>query len=48
MTPPIRVLLIENNPGDADLIRDTLDTSQCILEGRLVSCVAGVGRGLGQ
>jgi CheY-like chemotaxis protein len=26
MTRPIRVLLVEDNPGDADLIRDTLDS----------------------
>jgi CheY-like chemotaxis protein len=25
MTAPIRVLLVEDNPGDADLIRDTLE-----------------------
>ena len=25
MTRPIRVLLVEDNPGDADLIRDTLE-----------------------
>ena len=25
MTPPIRVLLVEDNPGDADLTRDTLE-----------------------
>jgi CheY-like chemotaxis protein len=27
MTRPIRVLLVEDNPGDADLIQDTLEAS---------------------
>jgi CheY-like chemotaxis protein len=32
MTRPIRVLLVEDNPGDADLIRDTLESSRSTLE----------------
>jgi len=28
MTRPIRVLLVEDNPGDADLIRDTLEAGK--------------------
>lgn len=32
MTRPIRVLLIEDNPGDADLTRETLEDSKLHLE----------------
>ncbi|HEY0193798.1 MAG TPA: response regulator, partial [Kofleriaceae bacterium] len=32
MTRPIRVLLVEDNPGDADLVRDTLDTGARAIE----------------
>jgi CheY-like chemotaxis protein len=32
MTRPIRVLLVEDNPGDADLIRDTLEDGAHKLE----------------
>jgi CheY-like chemotaxis protein len=32
MTRPIRVLLVEDNPGDADLIRDTLEAGRSTLE----------------
>jgi two-component system, chemotaxis family, response regulator Rcp1 len=31
MTRPIRVLLIEDNPGDVDLIRETLESSKLLL-----------------
>jgi len=32
MTSPIRVLLVEDNPGDAELMRDTLESSKLLLE----------------
>lgn len=32
MTRPIRVLLIEDNPGDADLTRETLEASKLRIE----------------
>jgi len=32
MTRPIRVLLVEDNPGDADLTRDTLESGALALE----------------
>jgi CheY-like chemotaxis protein len=32
MTQPIRVLLVEDNPGDADLTRDTLESGKLLLE----------------
>ena len=32
MTQPIRVLLVEDNPGDADLTRDTLESGKLVLE----------------
>ena len=32
MTTPIRVLLVEDNPGDAYLTRDTLEQSKILLE----------------
>lgn len=32
MTRPIRILLIEDNPGDADLTRETLEASKLHLE----------------
>lgn len=32
MTQPIRVLLVEDNPGDADLTRETLETSRLLLD----------------
>jgi CheY-like chemotaxis protein len=32
VTRPIRVLLVEDNPGDTDLIRDTLETRATALE----------------
>ncbi|MBV8665536.1 MAG: response regulator [Burkholderiaceae bacterium] len=32
MTEPIRVLLVEDNAGDADLIRETLETGEFHLE----------------
>jgi CheY-like chemotaxis protein len=31
MTTPIRVLLVEDNPGDADLTKDTLETGKVFL-----------------
>jgi two-component system, chemotaxis family, response regulator Rcp1 len=32
MTTPIRVLLVEDNPGDAQLTRDTLEQSKLLIE----------------
>jgi two-component system, chemotaxis family, response regulator Rcp1 len=32
MTTPIRVLLVEDNPGDAHLTRDTLEQSKLLIE----------------
>lgn len=32
MTQPIRLLLVEDNPGDADLTRDTLEDSKLLLD----------------
>jgi chemotaxis family two-component system response regulator Rcp1 len=32
MTSPIRVLLVEDNPGDADLTRETLEEGKLRLE----------------
>jgi CheY-like chemotaxis protein len=32
MTQPLRVLLVEDNPGDADLTRDTLESGKVSLE----------------
>jgi DNA-binding response OmpR family regulator len=32
VTRPIRILLVEDNPGDADLVRDTLETGSMQLE----------------
>ena len=32
MTEPIRILLIEDNPGDADLTRETLEESKLHVE----------------
>ena len=32
MTTPIRVLLVEDNPGDAHLTRDTLEQSKLLLQ----------------
>jgi two-component system, chemotaxis family, response regulator Rcp1 len=32
MTSPIRVLLVEDNPGDADLTKDTLESGKVLLE----------------
>ncbi|HTJ83248.1 MAG TPA: response regulator [Polyangiaceae bacterium] len=32
MNKPIRVLLVEDNPGDADLTRETLETSKLRME----------------
>lgn len=37
MTSPIRVLLVEDNPGDAELIRDTLESSKLMLEIEVVT-----------
>jgi CheY-like chemotaxis protein len=36
MSPPLRVLLVEDNPGDADLTRDTLESGQLRLEIEIV------------
>ncbi len=32
MTAPIRVLLVEDNPGDAELTRDTLEAGKLVLD----------------
>ncbi len=32
MTTPIRVLLVEDNPGDAELTRDTLEAGKLVLD----------------
>lgn len=37
MSSPIRVLLVEDNPGDAELIRDTLESSKLMLEIEVVT-----------
>jgi CheY-like chemotaxis protein len=37
MTRPFRVLLVEDNPGDADLIRDTLENGSHKLDMSVVS-----------
>jgi chemotaxis family two-component system response regulator Rcp1 len=37
MTRPIRVLLVEDNPGDADLVCDTLNTGDALLDITVIS-----------
>ena len=37
MSSPIRVLLVEDNPGDADLTRETLQESKLLLDIAVVS-----------
>jgi two-component system, chemotaxis family, response regulator Rcp1 len=37
MTRPIRILLVEDNPGDVDLIRDTFDQSHYLLDVTVIS-----------
>ncbi len=37
MTQPIKILLVEDNPGDADLTRETLEEGELILDISVVS-----------
>ena len=32
MTRPVRVLLVEHNPGDADLMRETLESGKVLID----------------